>query len=191
MWSSWDIDKHGIQIDFTDSQGVHRSATYVVVLTAVQIDPPHPPTPRLGDSVEFLCLQVFARGCAGAAVEQATGRGGIPPSLCSLSSPLLRIIRLLTPSSKKAGARTVRKRYDASCQRRLILPLPICRSVLARLVSCNEGHPISKRQGSMIAAVSIGHAPVHATSRSSAVTASGQPFAHRQTCSAGADLCRS
>ena len=68
-WSSWDIDKHGIQIDFTDSQGVHRSATYVVVLTALP--------PRLGDSVEFPCLQVFARGCAGAKMDQAAGCGSI------------------------------------------------------------------------------------------------------------------
>jgi hypothetical protein len=28
-WSGWDINTHGIQIDFMDSQGCHRSATYV------------------------------------------------------------------------------------------------------------------------------------------------------------------
>jgi hypothetical protein len=31
-WSGWDINTHGIQIDFVDSQGSHRSATYVDVL---------------------------------------------------------------------------------------------------------------------------------------------------------------
>jgi hypothetical protein len=96
-WSSWDIDKHGIQIDFTDSQGVHRSATYVVVLTALP--------PRLGDSVEFPCLQVFARGCAGAAVEQATGSGGIPPSLVFLVLTFVGNYQAVDSLIKKSGSK--------------------------------------------------------------------------------------
>jgi hypothetical protein len=28
-WSAWDIERHGIQIDFVDAQGGRRSATYL------------------------------------------------------------------------------------------------------------------------------------------------------------------
>jgi hypothetical protein len=33
-WSGWDIDKHGIQIDFVDSSGNRRSATCVLLRAA-------------------------------------------------------------------------------------------------------------------------------------------------------------
>jgi hypothetical protein len=57
-WNSWDIEKHGIQIDFVDSQGSHRSATYVVPLPA-----------RCHPRLRQLAPQILAGCCAGAEVE--------------------------------------------------------------------------------------------------------------------------
>jgi len=64
-WSGWDIERHGIQIDFVDSQGSRRSATYV-----------HAPMKLLTRTLMLmllLLLQVLARCRTGAAVEQAAG----------------------------------------------------------------------------------------------------------------------
>ena len=104
-WSGWDIERHGIQIDFVDSQGSRRSATYV-----------HAPVKLLTRTLMLmlllLLLQVLARCRTGAAVEQAAG------------APLPRLSRRRAASSAPARAQAIDSLIKKSGSRDGAIPTP-------------------------------------------------------------------
>ena len=145
-WSGWDIERHGIQIDFVDSQGSRRSATYA-----------HAPVKLLTRTLMLmllLLLQVFARCRTGAAVEQAAG------------APLPRLSRRRAASSAPARAQAIDSLIKKSGSRDGAIPTPsslplnpkpqtlnpkntilIPSRLIARAAGCHEGHALPKRQG--------------------------------------------
>ncbi len=141
-WSGWDIDKHGIQIDFVDSHGGRRSATYATSRTLLCVLCRH--------HIEFL-RQIFTGRRSRAEVDQAAGTSPCflhrePADRYALQRQAIDSLIKKSGSKDSTSSATL---LIPSSQARLTVTHSKSDRLFARAFGSDESHALSKREGAI------------------------------------------